>query len=45
MKKTCLMMMMMFIMTMMKNNYDEELRLNLILECFLLLLLNYCGFC
>ena len=44
MKKTCLMMMMMFIMTMMKNNYDEELRLNLILECFLLLL-NYCGFC
>ena len=45
MKKTCLMMMMMFIMTMMKNNYDEELRLNLILECFLLVLLNYCGFC
>ena len=42
-KKTCLMMML--IMTMMKNNYDEELRLNLILECFLLVLLNYCGFC
>ena len=27
------------------NDDGEELRLNLILECFLLLLLNYCGFC
>ena len=44
MKKTYLMMMML-IMTMVKKNYDEELSLNLILECFLLLLLNYCGFC
>ena len=38
-------MMMMMMMTMVKKNYDEELSLNLILECFLLLLLNYCGFC
>ena len=37
--------MMMMMMTMVKKNYDEELSLNLILECFLLLLLNYCGFC